>query len=305
MSNPVPTHSSAEVKPGATLAAKPDATQAATHGAVTASSTPASSPNEADEFRASGFEKPLILVCNDDGIFSPGIKALAEVAAEFGDVQVIAPDRQQSAVGHAITVSIPLRSRSFVIDGRFHGQAVSGTPADSVKLAHHQLLKRKPDLVVSGINHGSNAGINILYSGTVSAATEGTILGTPSIAVSCTDFNEEADLTGAQDAARKVIAYVLRHGLPIGVTLNLNVPSGPLKGVKWARQANSRYVEEFEGRLDPFNRSYYWMTGRFELLDQGGDNDIEVLEKGYASLTPIQYDLTSYTLLRDLRGIDL
>lgn len=249
-------------------------------------------------------EKPLILVCNDDGIFSPGIKALAEVADEFGDVEIVAPDRQQSAVGHAITISTPLRSRSFRIDDRFNGQAVSGTPADSIKLAHNQLLKRKPDLVVSGINHGSNAGINILYSGTVSAATEGTILGYPSIAVSCTAFEEDADLTGAQDAARKVIGYVLNHGLPRGVTLNLNAPAGALKGIKWVRQANSRYVEEFEGRIDPHNRSYYWMTGKFQMLDDDNNNDISALEKGYASLTPIQYDLTSYSLLNDLKDVD-
>jgi len=250
-------------------------------------------------------QKPLILVCNDDGIFSSGIKALAEVADEFGDVEIIAPDRQQSAVGHSITISTPLRARSFRIDDRFNGQAVSGTPADSVKLAHNQLLNRKPDLVVSGINHGSNAGINILYSGTVSAATEGTILGYPSIAVSCTDFDEDADLSGCKDAARKVIGYVLNHGLPRGVTLNLNAPSGPLKGIKWVRQANSRYVEEFEGRIDPHNRSYYWMTGKFQLLDEDENNDISALEKGYASLTPIQYDLTAYSLLDDLRDIEL
>lgn len=247
--------------------------------------------------------KPLILVCNDDGIFSPGIKALAEVADEFGDVEIVAPDRQQSAVGHAITISTPLRSRSFRIDDRFNGQAVSGTPADSIKLAHNQLLKRKPDLVVSGINHGSNAGINILYSGTVSAATEGTILGYPSIAVSCTAFEEDADLTGSKDAARKVIGYVLNHGLPKGVTLNLNAPAGELKGIKWVRQANSRYVEEFEGRIDPHNRSYYWMTGKFQMLDDDNNNDISALEKGYASLTPIQYDLTSYSLLNDLKDV--
>ncbi len=250
-------------------------------------------------------QKPLILVCNDDGIFSPGIKALAEVADEFGDVEIIAPDRQQSAVGHAITIQTPLRTRAFRIDNRFNGQAVSGTPADSVKLAHNQLLNRKPDLVVSGINHGSNAGINILYSGTVSAATEGTILGYPSIAVSCTDFDEDADLTGAQEAARKVIGYVLNHGLPRGVTLNLNAPSGALKGIKWARQADSRYIEEFEGRIDPNNRSYYWMTGKFQLIDEDENNDISVIEKGFASLTPIQYDLTSYSLLNDLKDIEL
>lgn len=249
-------------------------------------------------------QKPLILVCNDDGIFSNGIKALAEVADEFGDVEIIAPDRQQSAVGHSITISTPLRARSFRIDDRFNGQAVSGTPADSVKLAHNQLLNHKPDLVVSGINHGSNAGINIIYSGTVSAATEGTILGYPSIAVSCTDFDEDADLSGCKEAARKVIGYVLNHGLPRGVTLNLNAPSGPLKGIKWVRQANSRYVEEFEGRVDPHNRSYYWMTGKFQLLDKDENNDISALEKGFASLTPIQYDLTSYSLLDDLRDIE-
>lgn len=253
----------------------------------------------------SNSDEPVILVCNDDGIFSPGIQALAEVADEFGEVHIIAPDREQSAVGHAVTVDTPLRSRSFQVDGRFNGQAVTGTPADSVKLAHDQLMKRKPDLVVSGINHGSNAGVNILYSGTVSAATEGTILGYPSIAVSCTDFDEEADLSGARDAARKVIGYVLSEGLPKGVTLNLNVPPGELRGIKWARQADSRYVEEFEGRVDPNNRSYYWLTGRLELLDEGEDLDINVLKKGFASLTPIQYDMTSYTLLKNVEDIEL
>lgn len=253
----------------------------------------------------SNSEEPVILVCNDDGIFSPGIQALAEVADEFGEVHIIAPDREQSAVGHAVTVDTPLRSRSFQVDGRFNGQAVTGTPADSIKLAHDQLMKRKPDLVVSGINHGSNAGVNILYSGTVSAATEGTILGYPSIAVSCTDFDEDADLSGARDAARKVIGYVLTEGLPKGVTLNLNVPPGELRGIKWARQADSRYVEEFEGRVDPNNRSYYWLTGRLELLDEGEDLDINVLKKGFASLTPIQYDMTAYTLLKDVEEIEL
>lgn len=250
-------------------------------------------------------EEPLILVCNDDGIFAPGIRALAEVADEFGDVEIIAPDRQQSAVGHAVTVSTPLRSRAFQIDHRFSGQAISGTPADSVKLAHDQLLDRKPDLVVSGINHGSNAGINILYSGTVSAATEGTILGYPSLAVSCTDYDEDADLDGAKDAARRVIKWILSEGLPKGITMNLNAPAGPLKGIKWARMANSRYVEEFEGRVDPNNKNYYWMTGHMQLLEEGEDLDVSVLEKGYAALTPIQYDMTAYTLLKKSGDFEL
>lgn len=242
--------------------------------------------------------KPLILVSNDDGIFAPGIRALAEVASEFGETEIIAPDRQQSAVGHAITVLQPLRFNKFQIDDNLFGKAVNGTPADCVKLAHDKLLSRKPDLILSGINHGSNAGINILYSGTVSAATEGTILGYPSIAISCSDYDEDADLSGARDAARKVIAYVLEHGLPRGVTLNLNVPSGPLQGIRWSRQADSRYVEEYDGRLDPNNQPYFWITGKFEVLESGDDLDVNVLDAGYASLTPIQYDLTAYDSLK-------
>ena len=250
-------------------------------------------------------EEPLILVCNDDGIFAPGIKALAETAQKYGEAVIVAPDSQQSAVGHAITVALPLRSRPFKIDDEFHGQAVTGTPADCVKLAHDKLLPRKADLVVSGINHGSNAAVNILYSGTVSAATEGTILGYPSIAVSCTAFEEDADLSGTKEAVARVISYVLKNGLPAGVTLNLNVPPGPLKGIKWARQANSRYVEEFEARVDPHNRPYYWISGRLQVLDEGEDIDLKVLEQGYAALTPIQYDLTAYNLLNSVSEGDL
>ncbi len=250
-------------------------------------------------------KKPLILVCNDDGIFSPGIKALAQVAEEFGDVALVAPDRQQSAVGHAITISVPLRAHEMTIKKKYKGFAVNGTPADCVKLAHGNLLDRKPDLVLSGINHGSNAGINILYSGTVSAATEGTILGYPSIAVSCTDFAEDADLSGAQEAARRVIKYVLKNGLKKGVTLNVNAPKGKFEGIEWSRMADSRYVEEYEDRVDPFNRAYYWLTGKFELLDENEDADIKVLSKGKATVTPIQYDLTDYSLLDDVDDDDL
>lgn len=252
----------------------------------------------------SNSKKPLILVSNDDGIHSKGIKALAEVAAEFGEVVIVAPDRQQSAVGHAITLEVPLRAQKLTISDRFKGIAVNGTPADCVKIAHDQLLDIKPDLVLSGINHGSNAGINILYSGTVSAATEGTVLGYPSIAVSCTDYDNDADLTGCQEAARRVVKLVLEKGLPKGVTMNVNAPSGEFKGIKWGRMADSRYVEEYEARKDPFDRSYYWLTGKFELLDDGTDSDIHILNEGYAAVTPIQYDLTDYSLLKELGGED-
>ncbi len=243
--------------------------------------------------------KPYILVSNDDGIFSNGIKALVEVASEFGDVVVVAPDRQQSAVGHAITLESPLRAQKMEVNGQFEGFAINGTPADCVKLAHNQLLQRAPDLVLSGINHGSNAGINILYSGTVSAATEGTVLGYPSVAVSCTEYNLDADLTACMEAARRVIRFVLKKGLPKGVTMNINAPAGDFKGIKWARMADSRYVEEYDARKDPFNRPYYWMSGRFELLDEGSDADIKILNDGFATVTPIQYDLTDYKILRE------
>ncbi len=240
------------------------------------------------------------MVCNDDGIFSPGIKALAKVASEFGDVVVVAPDRQQSAVGHAITMSVPLRANAMTVAKKYKGFAVNGTPADCVKLAHGNLLKKNPDLILSGINHGSNAGINILYSGTVSAATEGTILGYSAIAISCTAYPEEADLTGAMEAARRVVKFVLdRGGLPRGVTLNVNAPEGEFKGIEWSRMADSRYVEEYEDRVDPFNRAYYWLTGQFELLDDGNDSDIHILNEGKATVTPIQYDLTDYSLLKE------
>lgn len=248
-----------------------------------------------------GRDNPLILVCNDDGILAPGLSALAKTAEAFGQVEVIAPDRQQSAVGHAITVMQPLRVQQMRIEGKVYGKTVNGTPADCVKLAHDKLLDRKPDIILSGINHGSNAGINILYSGTVSAATEGTILGYPSIAISCTDYDTDADLTGPCEAAAVVIGFVLDNGLPPGITLNLNVPSGPLKGIKWTRMADSRYVEEYEGRYDPNNRPYYWITGKFELLDSGEDLDVHVINEGYASLTPIHYDLTAYDSLETLR----
>lgn len=247
--------------------------------------------------------KKTILICNDDGFFSAGIQKLAEVAAEFADILIIAPDRQQSAVGHAITIQTPLRANKVKMPNGMDAIAVTGTPADCVKLAHDKLLDKKPDLILSGINHGSNAGINILYSGTVSAASEGTILGYPSIAVSCTSFDEEADMSGCQETTRMLIKHVFEHGLPQNVILNANIPPGPLKALKWTRMARSRYVEEYDGRMDPHNRPYYWMTGKFELLEEGEDLDVTAIAQGFASVTPIQYDLTDYTLLKKMQNL--
>lgn len=250
-------------------------------------------------------KKPLILICNDDGFYSPGIQALTEIAARFGDIKVIAPDRQQSAVGHSITISTPLRANKVKMHSGIDAIAVNGTPADCIKLAHDKLMDRKPDLVLSGINHGSNAGINIIYSGTVSAATEATILGYPAIAVSCAEFGEDADLSGCQEAAARMIEYVLKNGLPKGITLNVNAPAGPLKDLIWTKQADSRYVEEYDGRVDPFNRPYYWMTGKFELLEKGNDLDVSVLDQGMATVTPIQYDLTAHAFYDTVKTIKI
>ncbi|MCH8568650.1 MAG: 5'/3'-nucleotidase SurE [Balneolales bacterium] len=247
----------------------------------------------------------LILVCNDDGIFSKGIQALADVAAEFGEVRVVAPDRQQSAVGHSITIMDPLRASPFKMASGLNGIAVNGTPADCVKLATDQLLDRKPDLILSGINHGSNAGINIIYSGTVSAATEGTILGFPSIAVSCMEFGEDADLSGCMEAARRAVSFVFKNGLPRGITLNVNAPGGPFKGIRWTKQGDSRYEDEYVLRKDPMNNPYYWITGRMEILDEGMEFDINVLNDGLASVTPIQYDLTAHKVFSTFSEMEI
>ena len=243
--------------------------------------------------------KKTLLICNDDGFFSHGIQKLAEVASEFGNVVIVAPDRQQSAVGHAITIQTPLRANKVKMPNGMDAIAVTGTPADCVKLAHDKLLDVKPDMVISGINHGSNAGINILYSGTVSAATEGAILGYPSIAVSCTSFDEAPDMSGCQETARRLIRHVLENGMPENLILNANIPPGPFTELKWTRMAKSKYVEEYDGRVDPFNRPYYWMTGKFRVLEEGDDLDVIAIQNGFASVSPIQFDLTDYTYLKN------
>jgi 5'-nucleotidase len=242
-------------------------------------------------------KQPTILVCNDDGVTAPGIKALIEVAREFGKVTVVAPDKPQSGMGHAISIGRPLRLSRQYIDGHVEVWACSGTPADCVKLATGVLLKHKPDLLVSGINHGSNSSISILYSGTMSAAMEGTIEGIPSIGFSLLNYKMEADFTGAQHAARAVIGQVLQHGLPTGVALNVNIPNLPpaaLKGLKITRQAVGRFVEEFDQRTDPYGREYYWLTGKFYTEDHGQDTDEWALGQGYVSVCPAQIDLTAH-----------
>ncbi len=259
--------------------------------------------------RTSANHRPLILVCNDDGIDAPGLAALAEAMDALGMVYVVAPIEEQSAVGHAITVRDPVRVRRWPFrlpSGEVEAYAVSGTPADCVKLAVHQLLPHRPDLVVSGINRGPNTAVNVIYSGTVSAATEAAILGIDAIAFSLCNW-EPKDYRAAAYYARKIAIAVLQRGLPPGILLNVNIPDLPLEaiqGIAITRQARSRWEESFTERFDPHNQPYYWLTGRFVNLDEGDDTDLEAIERGYVSITPLHHDLTAHAYRSMLRAWD-
>lgn len=244
-----------------------------------------------------------ILVSNDDGIDAAGLYALVQEVKSIGEVTVIAPDKQQSAVGHAITVSYPLRSYRFYKNGEFFGIAVEGTPADAVKLAVRSLLKRKPDLLISGINHGSNTAINIIYSGTVSAATEGTILGIPSVAISLTTY-DTPDFSFAARFAKKLALLVADRGLPEGTLLNVNVPpvsEDEIRGVVVTRQGKSKWDDTFETRRDPNNKEYYWLTGKMMVLDNSEDTDQVAIMNNSISITPIHYELTDYRMVEEMK----
>ena len=242
-------------------------------------------------------ERPVILVTNDDGITAPGIRALVEVMQTIGEVIVVAPDSPQSATGHSITISKPLRMDQVSIHGESLGYQCSGTPVDCVKLAINKVLHRKPDLCVSGINHGSNASINVLYSGTMSAAMEGAIEGIPSIGFSLLDYRMDADFEPAKKYVKSIALNVLQHGLPAGNLLNVNIPAlsaSKIKGIKICRQAMAKWREEFDERLDPNNRTYYWLTGKFINNDHGEDTDEWALANGFVSVVPVQFDLTAH-----------
>lgn len=252
-------------------------------------------------------DRPLVLLCNDDGIDADGIQALARALQGLGTLAVVAPFEEQSAVGHGITVRSPMRAHVWTFRDDLAdvwGRAVTGTPADCVKIAVQKLLPRAPDLVVSGINHGPNTAVNVLYSGTVSAAAEASVLGLPAIAVSHGDWVPQSfDAAGA--VARDLAERVLRDGLPPGVLLNVNVPGGALgdlNGMRTTRQARSRWEEAFEERRDPMNRPYYWLGGRFVDLDDGADTDTAAVAEGYVSVTPLHVDFTAYAALDHVRA---
>jgi len=252
--------------------------------------------------------KPVILISNDDGIESDGIRALWREMRKIGDVIVVAPNTQQSAVGHSITIANPIRARKNLIDKNFYGFAVEGTPADSVKLAVRNLLKgKKIDLLISGINHGSNTAINTIYSGTVSAATEGTILGIPSIAMSLASFTYK-DFSYAAKFSSKLAKLILKTGLPKGTLLNVNIPAvekEKIKGVLITKQGKSFWDDKYESRLDPNKREYFWLTGKMAVMDKTLEFDEIAVRNNYVSITPIHYDLTDYKLYEELKKLNI
>lgn len=240
-------------------------------------------------------QRPVILVTNDDGITAPGIRNLTEAVKDLGTVLVVAPDSPQSGMGHAITLGKPLRMNKVDIFEGIEAYQCSGTPVDCVKLATNQILHRKPDLCVSGINHGSNCSINIIYSGTMSAATEAAIEGIPSAGFSLLDYSFDADFDVAKKVVNSIVRHMLREKLPEHFLLNVNIPrvnEADFKGIKLCRQADAKWGESFEHRVDPYGKDYYWMIGNFICKDEGTDTDVYALDRGYASVVPVQYDLT-------------
>ncbi|WP_121906611.1 5'/3'-nucleotidase SurE [Ulvibacter antarcticus] len=255
-------------------------------------------------------KRPLILVTNDDGITAPGIRTLIEVMNTIGDVCVVAPDAPQSAMGHAITINDTLYCDKLKVakDEPQTEYSCSGTPVDCVKLAVNEILKRKPDLCVSGINHGSNSSINVIYSGTMSAAVEAGTLGIPSIGFSLLDYSMEADFQPSKKYIELLVKQCLKNGLPTGVVLNVNIPKLPskeIKGIKVCRQANAHWEENFDKRTNPLGRDYYWLTGEFVNNDKGEDTDEWALHNGYVSVVPVQFDLTAHHAIKDINTWDI
>jgi len=252
-------------------------------------------------------KKPFIMLTNDDGIDAPGLHALFKELYQSADIFVVAPSTERSAVGHAITLSDPLRVWRYEGNENFYGYAVNGTPADCVKIGYWAIMKKRPDIVISGINLGSNTGINTIYSGTVSAATEGAILGVPSFAVSLGTY-ENPDFNYAAKFSRQLMHTLLEKGLPDGVYLNVNIPAcseKEIQGVAITRQGHALYKEEFDKRMDPHGRVYYWLTGqKINVEDDPGVDDGALAQK-MVSVTPVHYDLTRYDFIENLKSWDL
>ena len=249
-------------------------------------------------------KQPVILITNDDGINAPGISNLIEAVRGLGKIVVVAPDKPQSGMGHAITIGNPLRLHQVHNFKDVEAWQCSGTPVDCVKLAVDKVLHRKPDLCLSGINHGANHSINVIYSGTMSAAVEAAIESIPSVGFSLLDYSLEADFSAAMKYARIIVQHLLKNPMDKHLILNVNFPAIPdslIKGMKICRQAYAKYEEDFIERNDPTGRKYYWLTGKFMNFDNGKDTDVWALENNYVSVVPVQFDMTNYVLKTKLK----
>lgn len=242
-------------------------------------------------------QKPLILVTNDDGITAPGIRHLVEFMNEIGEVVVVAPNSPQSGKGHAITINSTLTFEEIHLEGPQTDFSLSGTPVDCVKFALDKILTRRPDIVVSGINHGANSSINVIYSGTMSAAVEAGVEGLQAIGFSLLDFSWDADFTQAKKYIQQIVLGTLEKPLPAGVVLNVNIPQLPeseIKGIKVCHQAHAKWEESFDERINPHGKKYYWLTGYFNNMDKADDADENALAEGYISVVPVKFDLTAH-----------
>ena len=248
-------------------------------------------------------EKPLILITNDDGVKAPGIRALINYIRPYGRVVVVAPDRPQSGTAHAVTIAHPLRLEIITKEQDYEEYSCNGTPADCVKLAFKIVLRRRPDFLFSGINHGSNASINIIYSGTMAAVLEGALAGVPSVGFSLNNYSRDADFNPSEKFIKTIASSVIANGLPEGVCLNVNIPDVPekeIKGIKVCRQAEGTWQEDFDEREDPHGREYYWMTGVYVKIGNGEDTDQWAVEHNFVAIVPVQFDLTAYQAIESI-----
>lgn len=253
-------------------------------------------------------EQPTILVTNDDGIYARGMLSLIEVMKNFGKVIVVAPDKPQSGMGHAITIGRIIRLNKMDKIYGVEAYSSTGTPVDCVKIAIYHVMKERPDLIVSGINHGPNNSLNVIYSGTMSAAVEGAVENIPAIGFSLLDHSRDANFEAAKQVVAEVVEKALKHGIESHTCLNVNIPNVPfneLKGIKVCRQAHAFWDDAFEKRTDPQGDDYFWMTGEFRNHDDGDDTDVRALENNYVSVVPVQYDMTAHRSLKNLKSWNL
>jgi len=246
-----------------------------------------------------------ILVTNDDGIHAPGIRFLIDIAKEFGEVTVVAPDKGQSGTAHSITFSEPLRLKTYAEDEHYKEYSCNGFPVDCVKIAENVVLKENPDLVLSGVNHGSNASVNVIYSGTMAAVIEACIDNIPAIGFSYDAYRADIDFEVARPFIKNIIKGIIEKGMPENICLNVNIPDQEkLKGIKICRQAKASWKEGFDSRIDPRGRDYHWLTGYFHVDDKSNGTDLKALEDGYLSVVPVHVDMTAHKAIEQLKFLE-